>query len=355
MGDFNSQPFSVPYHLMRFHANMSDSFLETHPSANSHPSTVDPQVGIDEYGMSCDSSLNSWSGPKNISANITAQGGKRLDYIFHRGPAMARRRPLIWGYRDDPGPSAGSSQSQTQVDEDGWPTDAKLEQGKTIPQSVSQAPKLRCKSSRLVFQENVPGTNFSYSDHFGLYSTFNIDSPQSSTPGRSTASGSTGADFKANGSGSSTFTPLVPLMSSEAEPLTEETTTFAPVLPGSPTSSPRTSTSQASLSSKSYLIRSALTTLREYSRISQRVSSLHLKIFGAVVLALVALTVGSAWQPKSWLQPIFTLLGGVCGAAGATFLYTGFVWGKWELGLLTETMEEMELELRVVEMEERGK
>jgi sphingomyelin phosphodiesterase 2 len=31
------------------------------------------------------------------------------------------------------------------------------------------------------------------------------------------------------------------------------------------------------------------------------------------------------------------------------------VWGKWELGLLTETTEEMELELRVVEMEERAR
>ncbi len=35
-------------------------------------------------------------------------------------------------------------------------------------------------------------------------------------------------------------------------------------------------------------------------------------------------------------------------------LYTGFVWGRWEEGILKEVMEEMELELRVVEMEEQA-
>lgn len=71
-----------------------------------------------------------------------------------------------------------------------------------------------------------------------------------------------------------------------------------------------------------------------------------------MLLTLVGLTVGSAWQPKSWLQPIFTILAGLLGAAAVTFLYTGFIWGRWEVGLLTEVTEEMELELRVVEMDE---
>jgi hypothetical protein len=35
-------------------------------------------------------------------------------------------------------------------------------------------------------------------------------------------------------------------------------------------------------------------------------------------------------------------------------LYTGFIWGRWEMGLLTEVTEEMELELRIVEMEEKS-
>jgi len=80
----------------------------------------------------------------------------------------------------------------------------------------------------------------------------------------------------------------------------------------------------------------------------------QLQLFGGAVFCLIALTVGSAWQPKSWIQPIFTLLGGALGAAGATLLYVGFLWGRWEQGILSEVTEEMELELRVVEMEERA-
>jgi hypothetical protein len=35
-------------------------------------------------------------------------------------------------------------------------------------------------------------------------------------------------------------------------------------------------------------------------------------------------------------------------------LYVGFVWGEWEQNLLLETIERMELELRVSELEEKG-
>jgi len=91
-----------------------------------------------------------------------------------------------------------------------------------------------------------------------------------------------------------------------------------------------------------------------YTRIAQKTARSHLRYFITAVVCLIGLTIGSAWQPKSWLQPIFTLLGGVFGAGGATMLYTGFVWGRWEEGILKEVMEEMELELRVVEMEEQA-
>jgi sphingomyelin phosphodiesterase 2 len=65
-------------------------------------------------------------------------------------------------------------------------------------------------------------------------------------------------------------------------------------------------------------------------------------------VALVALSVGSAWQPKSYIQPIFTVLGGLLGAAGATFFYLGFAWGRWEAGMLSEVVQEMELELDMI-------
>ena len=346
MGDFNSQPFSIPIHMMRLQANMSDSFLDVHPNANNPPASMDPHTAIKEYGMSCDSPLCSWSHGKPIPPIITNKGGKRLDYIFYRQPAMARRPPLIWGYRTE-GKGGGG------FDDDGWPIeDARLEKGKNLPQSVASAPQLRCVKSEVVMTDNVPGRDFSYSDHFGLFSTFTIDSPDDSANVGSSRSASQSSKQAIGGGSGTSFTPLVPLMEGEAEPLTEETMTFAPIPPSSPSSSPRTSTS---IGAKSSTIRNAINILRQYTPLSQRTAKLHFRLFGGMVFGLIALTIGSAWQPKSWLQPIFTLLGGAMGAAGATLLYTGFVWGKWELGLLTETMEEMELELRVVEMEERGR
>lgn len=325
MGDFNAQPYSVPIAILRSHAGLIDSYNQVYPQCNDHTSPhPSAREALERYGMTCDSILNTYSAGKPIPDNITEQGGKRLDYIFFRQPEIARRRPLIWGYRDDVAETNGWDQGQT------------LEEGKPMPQSVSSAPVLRCVKSEVVLTENVPGKPFSYSDHFALFSTFHIDSP---------------AKEKSNGTGhGEDFTPLVPMLN-DSESLNANTTTFAPV---SPPRSPNPDAISVT-SEKSQHIRSALNTLRLYTRISQHTAKLHLRYFAAAVVSLIALTVGSAWQPKSWLQPIFTLVGGLLGAAGATFLYTGFVWGKWELGLLTETTEEMELELRVVEMEDEAR
>ncbi|ORY29503.1 inositol phosphorylsphingolipid-phospholipase C [Naematelia encephala] len=334
-GDFNAQPYSIPIAILRQHAGMSDSFFDTHPSANSAISPLpSPQRALQLLGMTCDSSLNSYSAGKPIPDNIKSQGGKRLDYIFYRQPEIARRRPLIWGYRDEEGTPNGTEG-----------TGGDLEQGKPLHESVRHAPRLRCIRSEVTMTDRVPGHNFSYSDHFALVSTFKIEKApghdqQKKAPEQPTSgSGSSNTDGKK-------FTPLIPLMA-DPEPLNSTTTTFGPM--DSP--SPRTSLSSGA---KSSTIRSALTILRMYNTISQRTARLHLRLFATAVVCLLGLTIGSAWQPKSWLQPIFTLLGGVCGAGGATMLYTGFVWGKWEQGILSETFEEMDLELRVVEMEERG-
>lgn len=330
MGDFNAQPFSIPIAILKSHAGLTDSYLTTHPTANqSYGDHRSPQEGIDGFGMTCDSTLNTYSAGKPIPDNVTNQGGKRLDYIFHRQPEIARRRPLIWGYRDDVGEGQAWGEGDTE-----------LEEGKPIQSSVDNAPILRCVKSEVVLTEKVPGRSFSYSDHFALFSTFHIDTPERKPS-------------KLNGKPhGNDFTPLVPLLN-EAEVVNENMTTFAPISPSRSPDTTRVSTS--STGEKSTVVRSALNTLRQYTQISQHTAKQHLRYFGAAVIALIALTVGSAWQPKSWLQPIFTLVGGLLGAAGATFLYTGFVWGRWELGLLTETTEEMELELRVVEMEENAR
>lgn len=322
MGDFNSQPHSVPIQILRTHAGVSDSFLDTHPEANT-ATAASPTDALKTIGMTCDSSLNTWSASKGVPEHIMQKGGKRLDYIFYRQPEVAKRRPLIWGHRDGGGSGYGDD------DENG-----DLEQGKPLRDSVNRAPRLRCVSSEVVMTDRIPGGSVSYSDHFGLCSTFKIDAPD--TPSRN------GETSKHSSGGS--FSPL--LDQNDPNPSLSS-------LPRSNVQS-RAPPSPSGESAKSTVIRNALHTLRLYTRISQSTSKFHLRLFFGAIVALLGLTIGSAWQPKSWLQPIFTLLGGAIGAGGATMLYLGFVWGRWELGLLTEVTEEMELELRVTEMEERG-
>ncbi|WWC87756.1 uncharacterized protein L201_002648 [Kwoniella dendrophila CBS 6074] len=369
MGDFNSQPWSIPIGMLKHHANLTDSFASVTYTANSDLTPLPAEEAIRKYGMTCDSTLNTYSAGKPIPSNVLEQGGKRLDYIFYRQPAIARRRPLVWGYRDDEQYSGGNGNGNGNSSEvelgDFTGKSGHMEIGKPINESISKAPKLKCVSSQVVLTGLVPNQSFSYSDHFALFSTFQIESPPSSNSSHKfdqSTSSSTSSQKQSTTADNNSFTPLVPLIS-EPEQINPTTTTFAsptspqsPNLPYSPktTSSPRTSVSSTTdLHAKSTTVRSALHTLRLYTYISKKTSKFHLKICLTSLIALVALTIGSAWQPKSWIQPIFTLIGGLLGAATATFLYTGFVWGRWEEGLLTEVTEEMELELRVAEMEEK--
>ncbi|WWC68740.1 uncharacterized protein I206_102674 [Kwoniella pini CBS 10737] len=351
MGDFNSQPWSIPIGMLKHHANLTDSFASvTHTANMDLPPQPTPEEALRSYGMTCDSPLNTYSAGKPIPHNVLEKGGKRLDYIFYRQPSIARRRPLVWGYRDEEEPSNQNGNGHGESVESGdFTGKGHMEIGKPLQSSIAKAPKLRCVKSEVVLTEIVPGQTFSYSDHFALSSTFIIDVP----PQEGSASSSSTKQHTATPSDNS-FTPLVPLIS-EPEQINPTTTTFSPPSPDSPNvhmSSPRTSTSSTN-QAKSSTVRSALHLLRLYTRLSKQTATFHLKICLGSLIALIALTVGSAWQPKSWLQPIFTLVGGLLGAATATFLYTGFVWGRWEEGLLTEVTEEMELELRVAEMEER--
>lgn len=287
--------------------------------------------------MTCDSPLNTWSHGKPIPAEVTNRGGKRLDYIFYRHPAVARRRPLIWGHREGESSSSGSG--------DAGQEGSHLEEGKPISGSIDQAPQLRCESSEVVLTDQVPGEAYSYSDHFGLFSTFVIGSPGSGASRQTRASSSRSSrETNAN-----SLDPLLSKYDPNASltSLTSPTVAYTPHATSPDTAVPRDA-------SKSQIIQSALHVLRLYTRISQSTAKTQLRLFIAAVIALLGLTIGSAWQPKSWLQPIFTLLGGVFGAGGATMLYMGFIWGRWEMGLLTEVTEEMELELRVVDMEERA-
>ena len=262
--------------------------------------------------MTCDSSLNSYSAGKPIGDDIRRVGGKRLDYIFYRGPEVAKRRPVVWGFT---GQTSTGGQAST----------SELHEGNPLPASMNHAAVLTCNKSEVVLTGLVPGHDFSYSDHFGLLSTFAILPPCSGPP-----------------SHAEPFTPLIQTSpgTSKSSIQSYEVAETAPVLHNLP--------------SKLDTLRNVLNVLRSYRALSRNLARSHLRLFVVSIIAVLGLTIGSAWQPKSWLQPIFTLLGTVLGAGGATMLYVGFVWGRWEEGLLTEVMAEIELELDVVEMEQRG-
>ncbi|WVN85784.1 uncharacterized protein L203_100935 [Cryptococcus depauperatus CBS 7841] len=337
MGDFNSQPWSVPIAMMKNHAHLVDSYLSVHPSANdeiSSPPT--PDEAIKRYGMTCDSPLNSYSSGKRIPEHVLAKGGKRLDYIFYRQPAIARERPLMWRYQKA---VKGDQKNRTTFGEPG----GHLESGKPLEESVSKAPILKCIDSQVIFTDNVPGRSFSYSDHYALFSTFTIEEPDESTGIRKRT------DIPSDQTHPSSSVPLIPTIS-EAGPEQVNTDMYAARDPFKNQHLRDQSRASMSSSHKLTTIRSALNTIHLYTRLSKQTSKRHLRICAVLIIVLVCLTVGSAWQPKSWLQPIFTIVGGLLGAAAVSFLYTGYIWGRWEEGLLTEVTEEMELELKVTEM-----
>ncbi|GMK56373.1 hypothetical protein CspeluHIS016_0302130 [Cutaneotrichosporon spelunceum] len=261
MGDFNSQPWSIPIALLRGYGELSDSFVDAHPSANDISPGMTAAQALEEAGMTCDSPLNTWSHGKQIPQNVTAAGGKRLDYIFYM-----------------PSPSHGR--------------------------------ELRCSSSKVVLTEHVPGREMSISDHFGLSSTFVLSN-------------------KANRPTSAARVPLV--LDSESD-----TSVTQPTPGGSVYELQRTD------SATDGAIRVAHNTLRAYGQLARARTVRFTALLAACIVAVLALAVGSAWQPKPWIQPIFTLTAFALGALGATMLYVGWLWGRWERGLLDEVMEEME-------------
>jgi sphingomyelin phosphodiesterase 2 len=151
--------------------------------------------------------------------------------------------------------------------------------------------QLKCSSCRVLMTEHIPQGNVSYSDHFALESVLDI------TPA---------SEFHDD-----------------------------------KTSSPSTE-SQISNTSLTATI-SALTSCYRFSR--QRARN-ELIVFGLCVLLLVALCVGSAWIPWSWVNPIVVLLAALLTWTGTTMLYEGFLYGNWEQNALMNVIEEMEIILR---------
>jgi len=172
---------------------------------------------------------------------------------------------------------------------------ARRHQGKRLdyilfrePAAVSTPLQLKCTQTRVVFTSKVPGQVFSFSDHFGLEATFSA----------------TTAIEEDNDNNS-----------------------VAVVLPSLPNS----------------VANSVIHALTECYRRSNSRSRFELGVFLTCVLMLIALIIGTAWLPKSWINPIFIFVTAFVTWLGTTMLYAGFIYGNWERRALTNIIEELEM------------
>lgn len=90
------------------------------------------------------------------------------------------------------------------------------------------------------------------------------------------------------------------------------------------------------------LARAAITI---YSQRSFKSSHIQLLVFAMSLVGIPVLSVAASFQPIKWLNWIFVLLGIGNGVVGATFLYTGFVGGRWEKSALQNVLNDMAIEL----------
>jgi sphingomyelin phosphodiesterase 2 len=124
MGDFNAIPSSYPYRLLTEHGKMIDSWQEVNgPNIPPSPEVdqLTPAAAINVLGVTCDSPLNTWSKHFLKQSAHKKKYGDRLDYVFYE-----------------------------------------------------PSPQFQCVQSNVVLTENIPGTEKSYSDHFGVCSVFKI-------------------------------------------------------------------------------------------------------------------------------------------------------------------------------------
>ncbi|PIL31445.1 hypothetical protein GSI_06146 [Ganoderma sinense ZZ0214-1] len=267
-GDFNRSPSTLPMDIIRDHAGLTDAWAVTHldtPEPNLH-NPPSPQDAIHLYGVTADSPLNSYSAGKPLEHRARKFQGKRLDYVLYRQPSSIH--------------------------------------------ATARIPILRAVDTRVVMTELVPGYHFSYSDHFGVEATFDIEAP---------------------GGGHATEPTSVDI----------------------PTSNhPKPALSQTDISTDS--ITEALVSLTARYRFAESQARKHLMTFVLCVLALIAIISTSPWFP-SYVNPALTLATVAVAWCATTMLYVGFVYGNWEVNPLTNIIEELELYRAALEAGQLGR
>ncbi|CCM03794.1 uncharacterized protein FIBRA_05942 [Fibroporia radiculosa] len=179
------------------------------------------------------------------------------------------------------------------------------------PPASNKTPTLQCTETKVVFTDRVAGREFSFSDHFGLEATFNISLPEDSVV----------AD------------PSITYISAPAEPRSPG---FVLASVPNPASKPPQHLSPDSITQ-------ILQSLMACYRFSLYRARSQLTVFAVCILLLLVILVGSAWLPRSWINPVIILLTIFLAWLATTFLYVGFVYGRWEVNALTNVIEELEI------------
>ncbi|KAG8731905.1 phospholipase C type enzyme [Ceratobasidium sp. 423] len=257
VGDFNCISRSPAIQLIYNMTGLRDAWGSTHgsfilPQADGVHS---PHHAVNERGVTADSPLNSYSKGKVLDEQARKYLGKRLDYILFRPPKS--KHPHF-------------------------------------------THELRCRESSVVFTHHVPGTEISFSDHFGVSATFEcVPVRRNSHNGRR---------------------PITPPRGTSYSPAT-----------------------------RAEVLEYAISTMGAAHAIARQDIHKKLASFAGLVVLLIALLIGSAWVPESGVNPALVFAGAAITWAGTTLLYAGFLGGGWETRALMRTIEELELMLQVEE------
>nr|VWO94044.1 Legionella secretion system protein B [Ganoderma boninense] len=270
--------------IIRDHAGLTDAWVTTHPNIPSPTlsNPPSPQDAIRLHGVTADSPLNSYSAGKPLEPLARKFQGKRLDYVFYRQPSSLHATP--------------------------------------------RTPVLRAVDTRVVMTERVPGFAFSYSDHFGLEATFEIEGPR-------------GADITDPNS----FDIPAPATPRH---------THMPSFSISSQANPQPALSSRDVSNDS--ITQALISLTARYRFAQSQGKQQLFIFLVCLFVLIAIISTSAWFPF-YVNPVLFLITVLVAWFATTMLYVGFVYGNWEVNALTNIIEELELYRASLEAGQRSR
>lgn len=233
------------------HSGLHDAWASVHPPPNlslDERSRISPADAISLYGYTWGSPLGSYWYSTDEPRD---QLGTRIDYVLFRNPSSS---------------------------------------------SSTASPQLVPTEARVAFSDLIPGQNFSYSDHFGVEATFEIEHPDSKK------------DI---------------------------------LLPDIPIDGKTTVLKQSRLSREHAL--QLLDALKIGLTHSVARAQSELRVSIACALTLASVLISTAWSPLGYLTPLFVFAGAAVTWVGTTGLYVGYLHGRWDAHTLQNVIEEVEL------------